>query len=129
GLVDAIEVDHLPQLALHGADHRLDLAAALRPMRLAQRVIDQLLVEELLAAGDVAPRGERGAPIRVDPLGLAVEPDRLAHRRDHDLARWSLREHMPDDEPREVVLGHEQPAPLATDAQLGEVELPDGVAM
>jgi hypothetical protein len=70
-------------------------------------VLDQLLVEELLAAGHVRPRGERGAAIRVHPLGLAVEPDRLAHRRDHDLARRPLGEHVPDDESREVVLDHE----------------------
>src|SRR4051812_1724698 len=31
GLADIVEVDDLPQLALHGADHRLDLAAALWP--------------------------------------------------------------------------------------------------
>src|SRR5215510_4781126 len=61
GLVDAVELNHLPQLALHRTDHRLDLAAALRPMRLAQRVVDQLLVEELLAAGDIAPHCERRA--------------------------------------------------------------------
>src|SRR5262249_49147575 len=35
GLGSVIEVHHLPQPALHGADHRLDLAAALRPVRLA----------------------------------------------------------------------------------------------
>jgi hypothetical protein len=54
GLGHVVEVDDLPQLALHGPDHRFDLAAALRPVRLAQRVIDQLLVEKLLAARDIA---------------------------------------------------------------------------
>src|SRR4051812_5881444 len=129
GVGHVVEVDDLPQLALHGADHRLDLAATLRAVRLAQRVIDQLLVEKLLAARDVAPRGERGTSIGVDPFGLAVEPDRLAHRRDYDLARRTLGEHVPDDEPREVVLDHEQPAPLAADPELGEVELPERVAV
>src|SRR5690606_9534310 len=129
GLLDTVEVNDFPQLALHGADHALDLAAALRPMRLAQRVVDQLLVEELLATRHVAPRGERGAAIGVHALALAVEPDRLAECRDDDLARRAFGEHVPDDEPREVILDHEQPAALATDAQLGEVHLPKRAAV
>jgi hypothetical protein len=92
-------------------------------------VIDQLLVEEHLARADVAPRRERRTAVRVDPLALAVEPDRRADRLDHDLARRTLGEHVPDDESREVVLDHEQPAALGPDPKLGEVQLPDRVAM
>jgi hypothetical protein len=38
-------------------------------------------------------------------------------------------ERVPDHEPREVVLDDQQPAALAADAQLGEVGLPERVAV
>jgi hypothetical protein len=129
GVGDAVEVNHLPQLALDGIDQRLDLAAALRPVRGAQRVIDELLVEEDLARAHVAPRGERRAAIGVDPLAFSMEPNRRAQGRDDHLTRWPLGEDMPDDKAREVVLNDQQPAALTADAELGEIELPEGVAV